>query len=824
MDGLIRSLDIDGAALVPLPADGGVWTVAEGQVEAYLRTPRLRRLIAVVGPGGQVYAPPSRDMGDAEIVLASSGGAQISRAEAIDRTSAAQWCAAHGPLDLPDDQPGLRTALASFHQSLERRFAEAEAAKAARLAQRLGDGQAAQARTPGAAAGIAWLAEQMAWPPPRPMPAGTDADFSVMVETARAMGLRARKITLDPDWPVREGPPMLLAAGEDIVPAIWSGKGWRLPSGAIIAAEDRNDFSRTAFAILRPFAVRPGGFGSMARFVWPDIRAALPMLVATALALGALGLALPVVTAAIFDDVVPSGDAGRLAGIAIALVAGALFTALFDAIEGLIRARINGQGGARLADALADHVLRLPETAFRSYAAGDFNQRLENIEQVRGLVTGLMLSSGVTVLTAIIYFALLFGYDVRLAALGLGLSLVSVALVAVGRVLQSGALREAANLDGKLAGTTYELLEAVAKLRTGAAEGRALDRWRTLYVAEQAASARGTVIGGAVAQVGDAYATVTMMALFAAIGLSGAALSPGMVLAFLAAFGVFQQSLIHLGGDVLGLLAAQPLIERGRAILDAQPEAAEGVIDPGTLTGAIELSEVVFGYSPDAPPLLSGLSLRVRPGEHVAIVGGSGSGKSTLLRLLLGFERPRAGSITFDGQELAQLDPVRVRSQIGVVLQSSMLFSGSLLENIRGASQASLEQCLDAADAAGLGPDLAWMGMGIHTPVTEGGGLFSGGQKQRVLIARALACAPRILFFDEATSALDNRTQAVVAQTLDGLDATRITIAHRLSTVRNADRICVLEGGRFVEAGTYDELMAMNGAFAALARRQLSEE
>ena len=218
------------------------------------------------------------------------------------------------------------------------------------------------------------------------------------------------------------------------------------------------------------------------------------------------------------------------------------------------------------------------------------------------------------------------------------------------------------------------------------------------------------------------------------------------------------------------------------------------------------------------------MSFAIRAGEHVAIVGGSGSGKSTVLRLLLGFERPRTGSLTYDGQELASLDPSRVRAQIGVVLQSSQLFAGSINENIRGASGASLEQCRLAAERAGLGPDLKLMPMGLHTPITEGSGTLSGGQRQRILIARAIVAEPAILFFDEATSALDNATQSVVARTLDSLRATRVTIAHRLSTVRNADRIFVLEAGRFVETGSYSELMARNGAFAALSRRQLLED
>ena len=218
----------------------------------------------------------------------------------------------------------------------------------------------------------------------------------------------------------------------------------------------------------------------------------------------------------------------------------------------------------------------------------------------------------------------------------------------------------------------------------------------------------------------------------------------------------------------------------------------------------------------------SGLSFHVRPGQHMAIVGASGSGKSTVLRLLLGFESPQRGSIIYDGQDLAHLDLTQVRAQIGVVLQSSQLFAGSILDNIRGAGDTSLEECLEAAEKAGLARDLSYFAMGVHTPITEGATTLSGGQRQRILIARALAAKPNILFFDEATSALDNATQAVVAETLDALAVTRVTIAHRLSTVRNADMICVMDGGNFAEVGTYDELMALGGRFARLAERQLT--
>jgi len=212
----------------------------------------------------------------------------------------------------------------------------------------------------------------------------------------------------------------------------------------------------------------------------------------------------------------------------------------------------------------------------------------------------------------------------------------------------------------------------------------------------------------------------------------------------------------------------------------------------------------------------------VRPGEFVAIVGPSGSGKSTLLRLLLGFERPARGTVRYDGRDLATIDVPWLRRRIGTVLQGGKLWAGDLYTNIAGATSASLDAAWDAARAAGLAADIEAMPMGMYTVVGEGVSTLSGGQRQRVLIARALVGTPRVLLLDEATSALDNLSQKAVLDALAALNATRIVIAHRLDTVRDADRIVVLEDGRIVQQGTFRELAGREGPFAALLARQVA--
>ncbi|HAS81647.1 MAG TPA: hypothetical protein DCS43_02945 [Verrucomicrobia bacterium] len=290
----------------------------------------------------------------------------------------------------------------------------------------------------------------------------------------------------------------------------------------------------------------------------------------------------------------------------------------------------------------------------------------------------------------------------------------------------------------------------------------------------------------------------------------------------LIAIGAFAASLTQMLQVATELIALQPLVERARPLLEAAPEIGEDKVDPGLLSGAIEVSHLRFRYAPEGSLILDDVSLEVAPGEFIALVGPSGSGKSTLLRLLLGFEQPEAGGILFDGQDLASIDTTAVRRQMGVVMQNAQIMPQSLYNNIVGTTGGTLDDAWEAATQVGLAADIRQMPMGMQTVILEGGGALSGGQMQRLMIARAIVSRPKILLLDEATSALDNRTQAVVTDSLDRLRVTRVVVAHRLSTVVNADHIYVMEAGRIIETGHYAQLMQANGPFARLAERQMA--
>lgn len=294
-------------------------------------------------------------------------------------------------------------------------------------------------------------------------------------------------------------------------------------------------------------------------------------------------------------------------------------------------------------------------------------------------------------------------------------------------------------------------------------------------------------------------------------------------IAFNIAYGAVSGAIMSLAGVIMTIANVKPLLEMVQPIFEAVPEVDASKQIVTALSGNIEISNATFRYTQDGPITLDNINLKVTPGEYIAIVGKSGCGKSTLMRLLLGFEKPEAGSVYYDGSDLETLDVRSVRQCIGTALQNGKLFSGDIFSNIIIASPwSTLDDAWRAANMAGVEEDIKAMPMGMHTLISEGSGGISGGQRQRILIARALVSNPKILLFDEATSALDNITQKHVADSLAQLGCTRIVIAHRLSTVKNCDRIIVMDKGRISEEGDFAELMEKKGLFYEFALRQVS--
>jgi ATP-binding cassette subfamily C protein len=540
------------------------------------------------------------------------------------------------------------------------------------------------------------------------------------------------------------------------------------------------------------------------------------------LASALLALVTPIATAQLFNEIIPTAAREQLLVLIAALVLGAVAAAAFNIAQGLALIRLETRFNESLGTALWDRILRLPVPFFRLYSIGDLAQRTLAIDAIRQILAQAGFSIVLSAVFSLSSVVLLFVYDPSLAVVAVALLLVSTAVTGFLIVKQVQRQRELLTLRGELSGMVIQQVVGVSKLRVTAAESRAFAQWSTLFARQQRAVVAAANLRNLQTVFNAGWTPFTTLVVFWWLSRRGLdSIDAGHFLAFFAAFGQILVASRAITGALGGLLQAVPLYERARPILEAVPEVFQNAQAPGPLTGQVEVSHVDFRYSPDGPLVLRDVSIRVEPGQFVAVVGPSGAGKSSLIRLLLGFEQPEAGSVLFGGLDLATLDVELVRRQIGVVLQTAQLMPGSIFTNIVGETALTRDDAWLAASQAGLDGDLRTMPMGMDTLINEGSSTLSGGQKQRLLIARALALRPRFLLFDEATSALDNLTQQTVTESLAQLAVTRIVIAHRLSTIEGADLIVVMDRGQVVETGTYDQLMANSGPFAELAARQI---
>jgi NHLM bacteriocin system ABC transporter ATP-binding protein len=648
-------------------------------------------------------------------------------------------------------------------------------------------------------------------------------------EIVRASGFRTRQVLLKGDWWKRDSGALLVYRETDQRPmaAIQSSRrSYELldpvdGSAQGISRSVAESLDSHAQVFYRPLPnrrVRGWDLLSLgARGCSRDIGTALLAGLGGAL----LGLLLPWMTGLLFDTVIPEAKGGQLLQVAAILLLAATATLLFDITRGIALLRIEGRMDSSVQAALWDRLLSLPVTFFANYTAGDLAERSMGISSIRRIASSAVVDTVVACIFSLANLALMFHYEAGMAWFALALFALGLAFILCVSLALLRYQRRVVELKGKNQGIVLQLITGMAKLRVSSSENGAFSLWARSY----AEMKKHAYQAGRLQTVLDTFgATYPILALMAIIMWMAAkdwgGLSPGGYLAFSSAFLMLQNALLQLGAVAVSSLGIFPVYDRLKPILETAPEADETKDKPGCLSGRIEVSHLSFRYQQDGPLVLKDVCLSVEPGEFIAIVGGSGSGKSTLLRLLLGFARPEAGAIYYDRQDLDSLDAHAVRRQIGVVLQNGQLMSGDIAKAILGSSKLTLDDAWEAARMVGLDQDIKDMPMGIHTMIPAGGSTLSGGQRQRLLIARAVVRKPRMLFFDEATSALDNRTQAIVGQSLEGLQVSSIVIAHRLSTIVHADRIYVMDRGEVAEQGSYSELMEMDGIFAKMARRQ----
>jgi NHLM bacteriocin system ABC transporter ATP-binding protein len=652
------------------------------------------------------------------------------------------------------------------------------------------------------------------------------------VETlARASGVRHRGVTLVPGWWKEDCGPLLAFRKEDqrplaLLPRRRGYDAFDPVEGTSIRLDDdkASQLSAAAYCFYRNFAQRAIGASALLRFGLGASRNDLLLVIAMGGMAGLLSLVFPICVGIIFDDVIPGADHPHLYSLAALLLTAAIASMLFSLVRSLAVLRIEARVDLSAQAAMWDRLLRLPAPFFRKFSSGDLAIRSLAMNQIRAILTNSTISSLLAGFFSVFSLALLFFYSWPLALLTLALTAVALTLTVASAFAQLRSTRETARLRGRISATLLQFINGISKLRVSGAERRAFAIWAQEFSQQKSYYMQSRKIANAMVVFQSVFPLVAIeiLFLFSDIGsTTSKGLSTGAFLAFLAAFLQFISYFIQCTSAVPTILSIVPIYERALPILQTLPEVDEGRSFPGEVQGAIEVSHLSFRYEPGSPLIVRDVSFAIRPGEFVAFTGPSGSGKSTLLRLLLGFEIPEAGTISYDNQDIAGIDVQALRRQLGVVLQSGRLVSGTILDNIIGSLPLNHDDAWEAARKAGLDGDIRAMPMGLHTFVNDGGGGLSGGQRQRLMIARAIVNKPRILLFDEATSALDNHTQSVVSRSLESLRATRIVIAHRLSSIQNADRIYVLDNGRVVQYGSYNELYSQPGLFRGLAQRQV---
>ncbi|WP_217237850.1 NHLP bacteriocin export ABC transporter permease/ATPase subunit [Streptomyces sp. AC555_RSS877] len=675
------------------------------------------------------------------------------------------------------------------------------------------------------------VAQAAGIPLAEPAQSGTESDRLDPVEQiALASRVRIRSVRLDGRWWRDNVGPLVghRALSGAPVALLWRRGGYvsvHPATGRETPIEKANaeEFEPRAVMFYRPLPDRPLTPFGLLRFSMRGTGGDLTNLLTSGLVTVAIGALVPIATGKVLGEFVPKAQTDLIVQFCLAVMISSVVAAAFMLMQNLTMLRLEGRIESTLQPAVWDRLLRLPTKFFTERSTGELASAAMGISAIRRMMAGIgpVIAQSVTV--GAMNLGLLFWYSPSMAMAAIGM-LVVIAAVFLGLGLwQVRWQRRLVVLGNKLNNQAFQTLRGLPKLRVAAAENYAYAAWASEFARSRELQQKVGRIKNLTTVMGAVYLPLCTLVMFMLLaGPARGSMSAAAFLTFNTSVTMLLTAVTQLTGSFVSVVAALPLFEEIKPVLDAAPEVRTASTRPGPLSGGIEARRLSFRYSDDGPLVLDDVSFDVRPGEFVAIVGPSGCGKSTLLRLLIGFDRPVSGSVLYDGQDLAALDQSAVRRQCGVVLQHAQPFTGSILDVICGTEPYTPEEALAAAAMAGLAEDIERMPMGLHT-IVSGSGAVSGGQRQRLMIAQALIRRPRILFFDEATSALDNETQRTVIESTKALNATRIVIAHRLSTVLDADRVIVMEDGKVAQQGPPAQLLAdTGGRLHELVRRQMT--
>lgn len=603
------------------------------------------------------------------------------------------------------------------------------------------------------------------------------------------------------------------ALGRRVVPADAFGRSY---TGVAIILEPGAGFARGGENRPSPY-----------RYLRPILRQRVlaGRVVVLSVLLQALALAVPLFTAIVVNRIVPAGDQHLLIILAVTMAAMAGYYFLISLVRAHLLLYLRTHVDRQLTTEFISHLARLPYAFFLRRSAGDLMMRLQSNSTVREILTTGSLSALLDGGMATAYLVLLLVISPPLGLLVLGLGAAQVAATILARRGNQRLTTESLEAQARSESYAYQLLAGIEDLKAAGAEDRAVGHWSGLFAREISVALDRGRLNALVGSVADTLQLVSPLALLGAgavLVLQGQ-LSLGTMRGLIVLGAGFLEPLAALVSTGLELQLLGSYMARISDVLDTPAEQQGLTVRPaGRLDGHIRAEGLSFRYRSPGPLAVDDVSVQVRPGQFVAIVGRSGSGKSTLARLLLGLYEPEAGRVLYDGADLRDLEVRSLRLQLGIVTQESYVFGSSVRDNIALAAPGiAQDEVARAARLACIDEDIQAMAMGYATVLTEGGASLSGGQRQRLVLARALAHRPSVFLLDEATSALDTVTETAVYRNLASLDSTVIVIAHRLSTITRADLIVVMDGGKVVEQGAHDDLLARTGYYRGLVSGQV---
>lgn len=655
----------------------------------------------------------------------------------------------------------------------------------------------------------------------------TDMD-EILEYIFRPSGFMRRKVCLKGDW-YKNGIGAMLGTYKDskkavaLIPCGTSGYEFADENtGKKVKADAETSklLSEDAICFYRPLPLKPVNWKDFLLYMIQTLSVSDYIFVCLAAIISSvIGLLTPYINDIIFSNAVDGGNINVLAASFVMLAGVAITSSIILIIRQLIMAKIKTKMGIAVESSYMMRLLSLPAYFFKKYSSGELAAGIQYINGLSSMILEVILTVLLSVICSAVYFFQIYAYAPELLSTVLVVVVMTILLCVITTFISMKVTYNKMELSAKESGLVYSLFTGIQKIKLAGAEKRAFVKWANQYknIAHLEYNPPMLIKVNPAIQIA--------ITLVGTIIIYYKAINYGMEASDYMAFNVSYSMLM---GSFMALSSMPDVFARIKSvyklvypILREVPELNEDRKVVNKLGGGIEINNVSFRYNKDMPLIIDNLSLNIKPGQHIAIVGKTGCGKSTLMRIMLGLEKPDKGAVYYDGKDLNGLDFKSLRKFMGIVMQNGKVFQGDIFSNIViSAPWLTLEDAWEAAEIAGLAEDIRNMPMGMNTIISEGGGGFSGGQKQRLMIARAIAPKPKILIFDEATSALDNITQKKISETLDKMRCTRIVIAHRLSTIKSCDRILVLDKGHIVEDGKYDELINKNGLFAELAERQ----